>query len=280
MRWWFELRKNWMAQASLVFIILIVGMALLAPVFGFDRRADEGDLERRNLPPSWYEKGSFQYPLGCDVQGRDILSRVVYGARTSLFIAVLAVSIATSLGVLIGLLAGYYGGKVDDLIMRIVDAVISIPGILLTLIAITLWNPGVINVAVFIGLTHWVWQARTARSKILSLREEPFIVAARVSGASDLRIILRHIIPNIRATVLVVMTTQIGYMIIIESSLSFFGMTGSTISWGWDISQGRDYLSTAWWITSMPGIAILITVISFNILGDWLRDALDPHLRV
>jgi len=280
MKWWIELRKNWMAQASLFFIILIVGMALMAPVFGFDIRADEGDLERRNLPPSWYEKGTIRYPLGCDAQGRDIFSRVFYGARTSLFVALVSVSIATSLGVLIGLLAGYYGGRVDDLIMRVVDAVISIPGILLTLIAITLWNPGVLNVAVFIGLTHWVWQARTARSKILSLREEPFIVAARVSGASDLRIILRHIIPNIRATILVVMTTQIGYMIIIESSLSFFGMTGSTISWGWDISQGRDYLSTAWWITSMPGVAILITVISFNILGDWLRDALDPHLRV
>jgi peptide/nickel transport system permease protein len=280
MRWWIELRKNWMALASLFFIILIVGMALMAPVFGFDTRADGGDLERRNLPPSWYEKGNIHYPLGCDAQGRDIFSRVFYGARTSLFVALIAVSIATSLGVLIGLLAGYYGGKVDDLIMRVVDAVISIPGILLTLIAITLWNPGVLNVAVFIGLTHWVWQARTARSKILSLREEPFIIAARVSGASDLRIIFRHIIPNIRATILVVMTTQIGYMIIIESSLSFFGMTGSTISWGWDISQGRDYLSTAWWITSMPGIAILVTVISFNILGDWLRDALDPHLRV
>jgi peptide/nickel transport system permease protein len=280
MRWWIELRKNWMAQGSLVFIVLIVGMALLAPVFGFDIRADEADLERRNLPPFWYEKGSIHQPLGCDAQGRDIFSRVFYGARTSLFIAVVAVSIATSLGVLIGLLAGYYGGRIDDLIMRVVDAVISIPGILLTLIAITLWNPGVVNVAIFIGLTHWVWQARTARSKILSLREEPFIVAARVSGASDRRIIFRHIIPNIRATILVVMTTQIGYMIIIESSLSFFGMTGSTISWGWDISQGRDYLSTAWWITSMPGVAILITVISFNILGDWLRDALDPHLRV
>ncbi len=280
MRWWIELRKNWMAQGSLVFIVLIVGIALLAPVFGFDIRADEADLERRNLPPFWYAKGSIHQPLGCDAQGRDIFSRVFYGARTSLFIAVVAVSIATSLGVLIGLLAGYYGGRIDDLIMRVVDAVISIPGILLTLIAITLWNPGVVNVAIFIGLTHWVWQARTARSKILSLREEPFIVAARVSGASDRRIIFRHIIPNIRATILVVMTTQIGYMIIIESSLSFFGMTGSTISWGWDISQGRDYLSTAWWITSMPGVAILITVISFNILGDWLRDALDPHLRV
>ncbi len=280
MRWWIELRKNWMAQASLFFVILIVGMAILAPALGFDTKADEGDLERRNLPPFWYERGGLQHPLGCDGQGRDILSRVIFGARTSLFVAIVAVSIATFLGVLIGLIAGYYGGRVDDLIMRIVDAVISIPGILLTLIAITLWNPAVLNVAIFIGLTHWVWQARTARSKILSLREEPFIIAARVSGASDRRIIFRHIIPNIRATILVVMTTQIGYMIIIESSLSFFGMTGSTISWGWDIAQGRDYLSTAWWITSMPGIAILMTVISFNILGDWLRDALDPHLRV
>ena len=280
MKWWVELRKNFMAQISLFFIILIVFMALMAPVFGFDRRADEGDLELRNLPPCWYEKGNFRFPLGCDVQGRDILSRVVYGSRTSLFIALVAVAIATLIGMGVGLIAGYYGGKIDDVIMRIVDAVISIPGILLTLIAITLWTPGVLNVAIFIGFTHWVWQARTARSKILSLREEPFIIAAKVSGASDLRIISRHILPNILTTILVVMTTQIGYMIIIESSLSFFGMTGSTISWGWDIAQGRDYLSTAWWVTSMPGIAILIAVISFNILGDWMRDVLDPHLRV
>ena len=269
-----------MAQGSVVCVIFVVFMALMAPVFGFDQRADEGDLELRKLPPFWHEKGNMKYPLGCDAQGRDILSRIIYGARTSFFIALVAVSIATSVGMTIGLVAGYYGGKIDDLIMRVVDAVISIPGLLLTLVAVTLWTPGVLNVAIFIGLTHWVWQARTARSKILSLREEPFIIAARVSGASDLRIIFRHIIPNILTTIVVVMTTQIGYMIIVESSLSFFGMTGSTISWGWDISQGRDYLSTAWWITSMPGIAILITVISFNILGDWLRDVLDPHLRV
>jgi peptide/nickel transport system permease protein len=269
-----------MAQVALVFLLLIVFLALMAPVFGFDERADAGDLEFRNLPPCWYAKGTWNHPLGCDGQGRDILSRVIYGSRTSLLIALVAVCISTVLGMTVGLIAGYYGGKIDDVIMRVVDAVISIPGILLTLIAITLWSPSVLSVATFIGLTHWVWQARTARSKILSLREEPFIVAARVSGASDLRIILRHIVPNILTTILVVMTTQIGYMIIVESSLSFFGMTGSTISWGWDISQGRDYLSTAWWITSMPGIAILITVISFNILGDWLRDVLDPHLRV
>jgi len=280
MRWWVELRKNLMAQGAVVCVFFVVFMALMAPVFGFDKRADEGDLELRKLPPFWQERGNLKYPLGCDAQGRDILSRIIYGARTSFFIALVAVCIATSVGITIGLIAGYYGGKIDDVIMRIVDAVISIPGLLLTLVAVTLWTPGVLNVAIFIGLTHWVWQARTARSKILSLREEPFIVAARVSGASDLRIIFRHIIPNILTTIVVVMTTQIGYMIIVESSLSFFGMTGSTISWGWDISQGRDYLSTAWWITSMPGIAILITVISFNILGDWLRDVLDPHLRV
>jgi peptide/nickel transport system permease protein len=280
MRWWVELRKNLMAQVAVVCVVCVVFMALMAPVFGFDKRADEGDLELRKLPPFWQEKGNMKYPLGCDAQGRDILSRIIYGARTSFFIALVAVSIATSVGMTIGLIAGYYGGKIDDLIMRVVDAVISIPGLLLTLVAVTLWTPGVLNVAIFIGLTHWVWQARTARSKILSLREEPFIIAARVSGAGDLRIIFRHIIPNILTTIVVVMTTQIGYMIIVESSLSFFGMTCSTISWGWDISQGRDYLSTAWWITSMPGIAILTTVISFNILGDWLRDVLDPHLRV
>ncbi|MEW6262417.1 MAG: ABC transporter permease [Thermodesulfobacteriota bacterium] len=275
-----ELRKNFMAQTSLTFLIILVFFTLTASWFGFAERADEGALELRNLPPCWYDKGRLNYPLGCDPQGRDILSRIIYGGRISLFIAVVAVCISTLVGTLVGLLAGYYGGIIDNVIMRLVDAIISIPGILLVLIAITLWTPSPLSVAVFIGLTHWVWQARTARSKIISLREEPFIIAARVSGASDLRIITRHILPNILTTILVIMTSQIGYMIIVESMLSFFGMTGTTISWGWDISQGRDYLSTAWWITSMPGLAILSTVMSFNILGDWLRDTIDPHLRV
>jgi peptide/nickel transport system permease protein len=163
--------------------------------------------------------------------------------------------------------------------MRGVDVAISIPSILLTLMIITLLGPGVLELAVVIGLSNWVWQARTARSKVLVLREEPFIMAAKISGAGHWWVIRKHVLPNIRATVLVIATTQIGYMIIIESSLSFFGMSGTTLSWGWDIAQGRDYLSTAWWITSMPGIAILLTAISFNVVGDWLRDALDPYLR-
>lgn len=143
----------------------------------------------------------------------------------------------------------------------------------------TLMPPGALNLAIVIGLTNWVWQARTVRGKILALREEPYILAAKVSGASDLWIIRKHIMPNIMATIIVIASTQIGYMIVIESSLSFFGMSGSTLTWGWDIASGRNYLSTAWWISSMPGFAILVTVMSFNILGDWMRDFMDPHIR-
>ena len=187
--------------------------------------------------------------------------------------------LSTLIGVVVGLIAGYYGGRLDDIIMRGVDALISIPSILLTIAMMTLLQPGVLNLAIIIGLSNWVWQARTTRSKILSLREEPYILAAKISGANDAWIIWKHILPNIRATITVIATTQIGWMIVIESSLSFFGMSGSTLSWGWDIASGRNYLSTGWWISSMPGFAILITVMSFNILGDWMRDFMDPFLR-
>ena len=279
MSWLLELRKNRMAQVCITFLVGIVGLALLAPLLGFTDRADEPDLARRNRPPLWSDPAGRTYWLGCDQQGRDILSRVVVGARTSLFIAAVAVLLSTTVGLVTGLLAGYYGGQVDHLVMRGVDVAISIPSILLTLMIIALLGPGVLKLAAVIGLTNWVWQARTARSKVLVLRQEPFILAARISGASGWWIIRKHVLPNIRATVLVVATTQLGYMIIIESSLSFFGMSGTTLSWGWDIARGRDYLSTAWWITSMPGLAILLTAVSFNVVGDWLRDALDPYLR-
>jgi peptide/nickel transport system permease protein len=276
--WWKELRKNVMAQLALLFILALIGLAISAPLFPF-LDPESPNYRVRNKPPIFLAGGSWQYPLGTDYHGRNILARIVYGARISLFIALVAVSLATGIGVLIGLLAGYYGGRIDDFIMRGVDALISIPSILLTLAMMTLLQPGALNLAIIIGLTQWVWQARTVRSKILSLREEPYIMAARISGASDLWIIWKHILPNIRATITVIATTQIGWMIIIESSLSFFGMSGSTLSWGWDIATGRNYLSTGWWITSMPGFAILATVMSFNIVGDWMRDFMDPFLR-
>ena len=149
---WRELRKNIMAQVSLLFIILVVFFAVTAPLFNFDERADAGDLELRNLPPCWYEKGSLKFPLGCDTQGRDVLSRIIYGSRISLFIAFVAVCVSTSIGATVGLIAGYYGGVLDNAIMRLVDAVISIPGILLTLIAITLWTPSPISVSQAAGL--------------------------------------------------------------------------------------------------------------------------------
>jgi len=278
MTWWKELRKNLMTQVALVFIALLIILVVFVPTFGL-LDAESPNYPVRNLPPVFVNGGNWEYPLGTDYHGRNILARVIYGARTSLFIALVAVFLATSLGVLIGLIAGFYGGLLDDLIMRGVDAFISVPAILLTIAMMTLLEPGTLNLAIVIGLTHWVWQARTVRSKILSLREEPYILAAKISGAGDLWIIWKHILPNILATITVIATTQIGWMIIIESSLSFFGMSGSTLSWGWDIAAGRNYLSTGWWISSMPGFAILITVMSFNILGDWMRDFMDPFLR-
>ena len=178
--WWKELRKNAMAQVSLVFVVVIIAAALFVPFFEL-LDAESPNYRVRNQPPVLAEGGSWAYPLGTDYHGRNILARILYGARISLFIAFVAVSLSTLIGVLVGLIAGYYGGRLDDVIMRGVDALISIPSILLTIAMMTLLQPGVLNLAIIIGLSNWVWQARTTRSKILSLREEPYILAAKIS---------------------------------------------------------------------------------------------------
>jgi peptide/nickel transport system permease protein len=241
----------------------------------------EQSLRNRFRPPAWEAGGSRAHPLGTDRLGRDMLTRIVYGARVSLAVGVLAVFLAGTVGAGIGLVAGYYGGRPDAVLMRITDATLSFPVILLALILAVTVGPSFLNVVVAISVILWARYARVIRGEVLSLMERDFIAQARIAGAGAGRIILRHLAPNTFNTLVVLLTLQIGYVIIVEASLSFLGagIPPPTPAWGSMIAEGRDFVTSAWWVSSLPGLAILLVVLAFNLLGDWLRDTLDPKLR-
>jgi len=221
-----------------------------------------------------------RHPLGTDDLGRDILARIIYGARVSIEVAVLAVAIAGVIGSFLGLIAGYYGGIVDMAIMRIVDILLAFPGILLALTFVAFVGPGLTNVVIALSLRSWVNYARIIRGEVLKLREEEFILAAKAVGCSDWRIMCRHVLPNALAPVLVQATMGLGSMIISEASLSFLGLgvMPPTPSWGMMLSAGQRYIRTAWWLSVFPGLAIFLTVMGANLLGDAIRDMFDPRL--
>ncbi len=277
-RIWQEFRGNRLAQFGALFVtVLVVTVVFASEIAPHD--PTKFHLPERNQPPVFLEGGDWVFPLGTDAHGRDVLSRIIYGARTSLGTAAAGVTIAVIVGVTLGLIAGYFGGVLDTLIMRFVDILLSIPLILLALLVIAVLGPKIINIILVMGAAGWIWHARIVRGNVLRIREEQFVLAAVNVGTSHFGIMRRHLLPNLLAPVLVTATMQIGFMVILESGLSFFGITGSSLSWGWDISAGRKYLGTAWWIASFPGFAIFFTVLSFNMIGDFLRDAIDPHSR-
>jgi peptide/nickel transport system permease protein len=265
---------------SLAIIAAFVVGGLLAPWLS---PADpyEQSLRLRFRPPVWEERGSWAHPLGTDRLGRDMLSRILWGSRVSLAAGVLTVLLASAVGAAVGLVAGYYGGRVDAALMRVTDATLSFPVILLALILAVTVGPSFANVVVAIAVILWARYARVIRGQVLTLMELDFIAQSRIAGAGAWRIISRHLLPNTFNTLVVLVTLQIGYVIIVEASLSFLGagIPPPTPAWGSMIAEGRDFVTTAWWVSSLPGVAILLVVLAFNLIGDWLRDTLDPKLR-
>ena len=268
--------KNHTAVAGLIVIIALYLVALLTPLLAPYDPAFQGDLITER-----YVGLSAVHPLGTDNYARDVLSRLLYGARISLAIGFVAVSISVTIGTLLGAVAGFMGGIVDGLIMRFVDIVISFPRLVLLITIIGLFGSSIFMIVAVLGLTLWPGTARIVRGEVLSLREREFIQAATVLGYSKRRIILRHLIPNALGPVIVAATLGIGNTIVLEAGLSFLGLgvQPPTPSWGTMVAVGRDYLLGAWWLSTFPGLAIVFTVLAFNLVGDGLRDALDPRLR-
>ena len=238
------------------------------------------NLYTRNLPPSFVDSES-DYLLGTDSVGRDMLSRIIYGARVSLIVAGVTFAISGTIGTLLGLMSGYYGGWVDELIMRIVDIKLSLPFILLGMVMVIVLGRSFGVLVGILGFWFWSGFARQVRGEVLSLKESDYVSLARVAGASGPRILAQHILPGVINTVIVVGTLQVGSVILAEASLSFLGVgvPPPTPAWGSMIAGGRLYVTTAWWIMVFPGIAIALTVLAVTFLGDWLRDRLDPRLR-
>jgi peptide/nickel transport system permease protein len=241
----------------------------------------EGNLMERLMPPAWQDGGEWRHVLGTDVLGRDILSRLIYGARVSLAVCALTILLAGGVGSLLGIVAGYFGGAVDSVIMRIVDLAISIPMILLALLFGVLFGPSFGNIVIIISLVLWSQFARMARGETLKIKSNDYIDLARSAGASSLRIMFEHVLPNVAGSLIVLATLQVGTVIIMEASLSFLGVgvPPPLPAWGSMIAEGRSYVVSAWWLCIFPGLAVLLTVLSANILGDSLTDRLNPTLR-
>ncbi|RUM89556.1 MAG: peptide ABC transporter permease [Thermodesulfatator sp.] len=266
-------RHPW-GRFSLLAVAALVLVALLAPYLApYDPLAI--DVHHVLEPPSRV------HPLGTDLLGRDVLSRIIYGTRISLEVGVVAVGLSLAVGTVLGALAGYYGSWIDGLISRFIDIMLCFPTIFLILAVIAYLEPSILNIMIVIGLTGWMGVARLVRAEFLSLREREFVLAARVSGASDLRIIFSHLLPNALPPILVAATLGVGNAILIESALSFLGLgvQPPTPSWGNMLTEGKSCLEVAWWLSVFPGLAILFTVIVFNLLGESLQEVTNPRLQ-
>jgi ABC-type dipeptide/oligopeptide/nickel transport system permease subunit len=269
--------------SAVVGAILIAGIVMVTLgfelVWSLDPLAQ--DLLGRLKPPMWQEEGAWAHPLGTDNLGRDVLARILHGSRISLGVAASAVLMAALAGTLLGLLAGYYGGAFDALTMRVADVFLAYPFMLLTISVIAVLGTSIVNLILVLGLSDWVIYARTMRSSVLSLRERDFVRAADAIGASDARILAQHILPNALSPILVLATVRMASVIVWESGLSFLGMGAPppTATWGRMLAEGRSYITDAWWLVTLPGVAIMLTILAINLFGDGMRDALDPRIR-
>jgi len=240
-----------------------------------------GQFSERLTPPAWQEGGTWKYVLGTDKQGRDQLSRILHGAKYVLLVSITVIAISGVIGVSLGLIAGYFGGRWDMLIMRCVDIALSIPAILLALAIVAARGPSFGTVIFVICVILWSRYARQVRGEVLAIKNQDFIGRAQVAGSSHFRIIVRHVFPNVVNSIVVLATLQVGFVILLEASLSFLGagIPRPTPAWGLMVADGRELVVTAWWVSFFPGVAISLVVLSLNLMGDWLRDRLDPKQR-
>jgi ABC-type dipeptide/oligopeptide/nickel transport system permease subunit len=275
-----ELLANRTAVISIAIVVAVAAMALFAPWIA-PHDPYEANLLRRLQPPVWLEGGEWAHPLGCDQLGRDILSRIVYGARVSMTIGLLVVAIAAVIGTTLGLLAGYLRGLVDVLIGRIVDTLLGFPYLIFAIGLMAAMGPGLANIVLALVLKEWVLTCRVARAETLAAREMDYVEAARALGASPVRIMLGEILPNILSPVLVVATFRMATIVILEASLSFLGLgvQPPVPSWGSMVADGRAFLLDAWWVATLPGVAIFVLVLAINLASQGLRDVFDPRLK-
>lgn len=274
-------RRSRRAMVGLTFLLIVIAITLLAPVLA-PYTAGEQNAVRTQLPPFSTSTTGTYHLLGTDALGRDLLSRMMYGGRISLLVGVTVVAVAGLVGVPLGLLSGFFGNWIDTVIMRLVDIQLAVPFILLAIAIMAVLGTGLWNVIFVLGLSGWVGYARIVRGTVLSLREQPFIESARCIGLSNWRLVLRHLLPNVWTPVIILATQGVGGAILAESSLTFLGLGISPLipTWGSMIADGRNYLTTAWWISAFPGLVLTSTVLAIYFLGDGLRDILDPRLRL
>ena len=276
-----ELRRHPSALVGGVMILLYMLMALLAPQLS-PHDPTIGDLAVRLLPPAWQAGGDPAYPLGTDVQGRDILSRIIFGSRVSLLVGILAVGISVIVGTVLGSVAGYYRGWLDGLLSRFADLLMAFPFLIFAIGVMAFMGPGFRNLILALVFKSWVEFFRLVRGEMMSEKTKEYVEAARVVGQSSYAIIVSEIMPNLFHSVLVLATLRMGYMIIMEASLSFLGLgiQPPTPAWGSMVNEGRNFIMTHWWVSTLPGLAILILVLSINLFGEGLRDILDPRLKI
>ncbi len=285
-RAWQRVWQSWRRDPAAIFGTIILAVVLLAAFFApFLAPHDPNAVDplKRLLPPFWVQpKGSVTYLLGTDAVGRDILSRIIFGARISLSVSLISVLLSSIIGVTLGLLAGYYGGWVDAVIMRVVDVQLAYPLILFAITVAAVFGATLRNLILVLVIANWVTYTRLVRGEVLMRKAMQFVEAARVNGCPDRRIIRLHILPNVFSTILVIFTLQVAFVLILESGLSFLGLgvDPSIPTWGSMLNEGRSYILTAWWLETFPGLAIMFAVLGINMLGDWIRDVLDPQLRV
>ena len=272
--------KRYPLFALAILLFLLVIPAVFAPWVA-PHEPFQGSLSNRLTPPVWQDGGTMEHLLGTDKLGRDMLSRIIYGARVSLTVSLIAIFVGGIIGTVLGLISGYFGGRTDAVIMRLVDISLALPTILLALVLVAAVGPSFGTVITVLIVLLWARYARLVRGETLAIKELDFIARARVAGASPTRIMFRYIFPNVVNSLIVLATLQVGYVILLESALSFLGagLPRAEPAWGVMVADGRELIVTAWWVSMFPGLAIMLTVLSLNLLGDWLRDHLDPKLR-